>query len=89
VLPGVAADAHVTREVRQNMSEQALPQVVGVKTVERMTGRSRTWLWRQERAGRFPRRLQLGPNSVGWLLSDIEEWMRTLPRGLGAVPKAS
>jgi len=30
---------------------------------------------RLERAGRFPRRLQLGPNRVGWRLVDIERWI--------------
>lgn len=30
---------------------------------------------RLERAGRFPKRLQLGPNRVGWRLVDIEKWI--------------
>jgi prophage regulatory protein len=30
---------------------------------------------RLEKAGRFPRRLQLGPNRVGWRLADIERWI--------------
>ncbi len=30
---------------------------------------------RLEKAGRFPRRLQLGPNRVGWRLVDIERWI--------------
>ena len=30
---------------------------------------------RLEKAGRFPRRLQLGPNRVGWRLTDIERWI--------------
>ena len=30
---------------------------------------------RLEKAGRFPRRLQLGPNRVGWRLTDIEDWI--------------
>ena len=30
---------------------------------------------RLEKAGRFPRRLQLGPNRVGWRLTDIEAWI--------------
>lgn len=30
---------------------------------------------RLEKAGRFPKRLQLGPNRVGWRLTDIEDWI--------------
>jgi prophage regulatory protein len=30
---------------------------------------------RLEKAGKFPRRLQLGPNKVGWRLVDIEAWI--------------
>jgi prophage regulatory protein len=30
---------------------------------------------RLEKAGKFPRRLQLGPNKVGWRLIDIEAWL--------------
>ena len=30
---------------------------------------------RLEKAGKFPRRMQLGQNRVGWRLIDIEEWI--------------
>ena len=30
---------------------------------------------RLEKAGKFPRRLQLGQNRVGWRLIDIEAWI--------------
>lgn len=32
-------------------------------------------IWRMERAGKFPRRLQLGGNSVGWFEAEIEAWL--------------
>ena len=42
---------------------------------------------RLEKAGRFPQRLQLGPNRVGWRLSDIEAWIDArLPAGVSAPP---
>lgn len=31
---------------------------------------------RLEKAGTFPRRIKLGPNRVGWVASEIEEWLR-------------
>jgi prophage regulatory protein len=33
-------------------------------------------LYRLERAGLFPKRLRLGPNSVGWLEEELDEWIR-------------
>lgn len=30
---------------------------------------------RLEKAGKFPRRIQLGANRVGWRLIDIEAWL--------------
>lgn len=32
-------------------------------------------IWRLEKAGKFPKRLQLGAASVGWLEEEIEEWL--------------
>jgi len=37
---------------------------------------SRTQIWRLERAGRFPKRIQISDNSVGWDDADIEAWMQ-------------
>ena len=33
-----------------------------------------------ESEGRFPRRIQLGKNSIGWLENAIDEWVATRPR---------
>jgi prophage regulatory protein len=37
----------------------------------------RTTIWRMERDGKFPRRRQLSARSVGWLASEIKEWLAT------------
>ena len=50
--------------------------------VEEITGLSTSVIYRQMREGRFPRprRIGAGENgAVGWLLSDIDEWMTRLP----------
>ena len=31
---------------------------------------------RLEKAGKFPRRVQLGPNRVGWVETEITAWIR-------------
>jgi len=33
-------------------------------------------VWRLERAGRFPKRISLGGNSVGWIESEVEGWIQ-------------
>ncbi|MEQ1844486.1 MAG: AlpA family phage regulatory protein [Nitrospira sp.] len=42
----------------------------------RLTGLSRVQAWRLEREGRFPKRIKLGSNSVGWLAHEIESWIK-------------
>jgi prophage regulatory protein len=32
-------------------------------------------VWRLEKAGKFPKRIKLGANRVGWLLSEFEDWI--------------
>jgi prophage regulatory protein len=32
-------------------------------------------LWRWEKAGKFPKRVQLGGNSAGWLEKEVNEWI--------------
>jgi len=45
----------------------------------KMLNLSRPTLWRMEKEGRFPRRKQIGGRAVGYLRSEIEEWLRTRP----------
>lgn len=42
-----------------------------------ITGLSKTTHWRLEKAGQFPKRYQLGPNSVGRKHSEVIAWMET------------
>lgn len=39
-------------------------------------GLSDPTIWRMEKKGTFPKRIQLGGHSVGWLLSEIEAWIQ-------------
>ena len=43
-------------------------------------GLSSVTLWRLERAGKFPSRVQLGPRCVGWLENDVDEWLKSRPK---------
>lgn len=44
------------------------------QVIERV-GYSPMHLWRLEKAGRFPQRVKLGPNSVGWVSTEIDAWI--------------
>lgn len=45
--------------------------------VRQATGLSRSTVWRLEQTGDFPRRHQLGANSVGWPAADIKAWLNS------------
>jgi len=47
----------------------SLQAVLGLVPVSRVT------LWRMERAGLFPKRIQISPNRVGWMESDVDAWL--------------
>jgi len=32
---------------------------------------------RLEKAGKFPRRVQIGPNRVGWVEAEVLDWLQT------------
>ncbi len=38
-------------------------------------GLSDATIWRMERTGKFPRRINLGGNSVGWFNAEIDAWL--------------
>ncbi len=43
--------------------------------VQTLTGLSRSTIYRKEIGGTFPKRRRLGDNSVGWLTSEILDWI--------------
>lgn len=50
-------------------------RMLRVREVCQMIGLSRSTVWRLERAGDFPKHYQLSPGSVGWKLSEIQNWI--------------
>lgn len=47
--------------------------------VRALTSLSRATVWRLERAGRFPRRRQIGPNRIAWIRNEVQTWIDTRP----------
>ena len=48
--------------------------------VRRRVGLSDSQIWRLEKAGLFPARVQLGIVAVGWNESEIDQWVENRPR---------
>ncbi|WP_042799023.1 AlpA family transcriptional regulator [Thioalkalivibrio sp. AKL19] len=43
--------------------------------VRKMSGFSRSTIYRREKEGRFPKRVQLGGGAVAWRESEVTQWM--------------
>ena len=56
-----------------NMQERILDK----RDVSEVTGVSTVTLWRMEKAGQFPRRRQITPGRVGWLQSEVLQWIES------------
>ena len=48
---------------------------------------SRSTIWRLEKSGKFPKRRQISPGRVGWLLSEIEAYLAKLPTTKSVIKK--
>ena len=51
------------------------PYIYRPSECARIVGLGRSTLYAWERAGRFPRRVNLAGNVAGWLATDVEAWL--------------
>lgn len=56
--------------------ENAELKILRRRQVESRTGLSRSSIYAGAAAGTFPKPIQLGAQSVGWLESEINTWLR-------------
>ncbi len=62
----------------QPTSDQFYP----LSEVQRLIGgKSRSTIYRWTRQGIFPKSHKIGPNSIGWLKSEIDEWLSQFQNG--------
>ncbi len=52
-------------------------QIMRSHEVVKLVGVSRTTLWRMERDGTFPKRVQLSLRAVGWRRSAVVQWVQS------------
>ena len=55
--------------------------VIKIAEVSYQTGLSRAAIYREIKAGNFPKQLQLSPQQVGWLQCEIDAWKSARRRG--------
>ena len=60
-------------------------RLLTIKEVCKITALCATKLREMIGAGKFPRGKQLGPRAVRWRLSEVQEWMESLPEATGVV----
>lgn len=66
-----------TTESRKTIAQSTPERIIRAPEVEKMTGLSRATIWRYQKSGTFPQRVHLSPSSVGWKLSEIQEWINS------------
>ncbi len=54
-------------------------RLIRLPEVLRLTGLSRSTLYRKIHSSQFPQPVQLGPRSVAWRVSDILAWIENRP----------
>jgi prophage regulatory protein len=51
------------------------PSILRRRQVEARTGLARSTIYQYIKDGAFPKPVQLGPRAVGWLESEVTEWI--------------
>lgn len=60
-------------------------RLLSTSLVCRITGRSRSSIFRDVDRGVFPAPVKIGPKSNAWLQSEVAAWMEALPRRRGNI----
>jgi prophage regulatory protein len=54
-------------------------KILRLQEVKNITGLSSATIWRMEKSGAFPSRRKIAPHSVGWLSSELSQWIESRP----------
>ena len=57
-----------------------MKRIIGPEETMERTDLSRSTLWRMEKKGKFPQRVIVSENRVGWYEEEVSEWIETRPR---------
>ena len=53
-------------------------RIIRKKELFPKVGMSDATVYRLEKKGKFPKRVQIGPNSVGWIEGEVDQWIERL-----------
>lgn len=57
-------------------------RILRLNDVRKLLNLHKSTIYRLIERKEFPAPIRLGPNSVGWLREEIEEWIASRPRGV-------
>jgi prophage regulatory protein len=60
-------------KLQRDPNERALR----LRQVSQLTGLGRSMIYQMQAEGRFPQRIKLGERAVGWLESEVRDWLAT------------
>lgn len=52
-------------------------RILSMKQLRELVLYSPQHIYRLEKAKEFPKRVRLGPNRVGWIESEVHEWLKS------------
>ena len=52
-------------------------KILKLPAVSNITGKCRSGIYQGMTEGTFPKQINLGPRAVGWLESEIQEWIES------------
>ena len=55
--------------------EHTKPRIMRSEEVDEVIPYSRNHIRRLEALGKFPKRVQIGANRVGWVRAEVEQWL--------------
>jgi prophage regulatory protein len=58
-------------KLQRDPNERALR----LRQVSQLTGLGRSMIYQMQAEGRFPQRIKLGQRAVGWLESEVRDWL--------------
>lgn len=60
---------------REIYKAYAFNEIIRPRDLQKLTGLSRTTIWRLEQEGKFVQKIRLTRHSIGYRRSDIERWI--------------
>ena len=78
----------MAKEPKIEASSAGGDKVVSARVRRELVPYSDMQISRLEAAGKFPKRIRLGPGRVGWLFSEIQDWIAARKAERDAAAKA-